>query len=95
MTARILAGLISFSIMVSGLVFSGLFQTMMIGEINRKREDGNLVSYFGSTLPKTLRIFSEYRQSYPEGRLHIYSLLAFAVAIVALLVTAACIGFFG
>jgi hypothetical protein len=54
------------------------------GEINRKRRDGDLVSYFGFTFPKTMRIFDEYRRSYPDGRLHIYTWMAFALAMLGL-----------
>jgi hypothetical protein len=53
-----------------------MFFIMMIGEINRKRQEGNLVSFFGFTPLKTLRIFLEYRSLYPDGKLHIYSLAA-------------------
>jgi hypothetical protein len=58
----------------------------MIGEINRKKEDGRLISYFGFTPPKVLRIFAEYRRLYPNGRLHISALAVFAIAMVALIV---------
>jgi hypothetical protein len=64
---------------------------MMIGEINRKRQEGNLVSYFGFTFPKILRIFREYRSSYPDGKLHIYNLTASAIAMIALIIVAVCI----
>jgi len=59
---------------------------MMIGEINRKREDGKLISYFGFTPPKTIRIFDEYRRLYPHGKLHIYALAVFALAMIALII---------
>jgi hypothetical protein len=64
---------------------------MMIGEINRKKQEGNLVSYFGFTLPKMLRIFHEYRRLYPCGRLHIFALATFALALIGLISLAVCI----
>jgi hypothetical protein len=66
----------------------------MIGEINRKRPDGSVVSYFGFTLPKILRTFDEYRSSYPNGNKHIYALGAFALSIIGLIGVAVCLGFF-
>jgi hypothetical protein len=72
-----------------------MFLTMIIGEINRKRQEGNVISYFGFTFPKLLRIFREYRKSYPDGKLHIYSLAAFAIAMIALISVGVCIGIIG
>jgi hypothetical protein len=72
-----------------------MFLTMMIGEINRKRQDGSLVSYFGFTFPKMLRIFAEYHRSYPEGNLRIYTLTAFALAIIGLVSVAVCLRIIG
>jgi len=54
--------------------------------INRKKEDGRLISYFGFTPPKVLRIFAEYRRLYPNGKLHIYALTVFTIAMIALIV---------
>ena len=71
MSTRIITGIISFCVALTGLFLSNLFLTMMIGEINRKRQDGNLVSYFGFTFPKVLRVFGEYRSSYPNGNMHL------------------------
>jgi len=92
LTARTVTGIVSFSIALTGLFLANLFLTMMIGEINRKRQAGSLVSYFGYTFPKMIRIFGEYRDSYPDGRLHAYSLTAFALAVIGLITTAVCVG---
>ena len=64
-------GIIAFGLALSGVILANMFVIMMIGEINRKREDGKLISYFGFTPPKTMRIFDEYRRLYPNGKLHI------------------------
>lgn len=62
MSERLIVGMIlSFCFAMSGAFLANMFLTMMIGEINRKRQGGNLVSYFGFTFPKVVRIFSEYR----------------------------------
>ncbi|MFZ1973968.1 MAG: hypothetical protein WAU89_14050 [Candidatus Acidiferrales bacterium] len=95
MNPRTILGAISFCLALSGMVTANLFVTMMIGEINRKRQDGNLVSYFGFTFPKMQRIFREYRSSYPDGKLHFYALTAFAVAAICLVIVAVCLRIIG
>ncbi len=92
MSARVIVGVILFSFVVSGLVLSNIFLLMMIGEINRERKDDKPILYFGSTFPKMLLIFREYKRSYPAGKLHIYSLVAFAIALVALIGVGLCVG---
>jgi hypothetical protein len=67
--AKVITGTIAFCIAVTGVIVANMFMTMMIGEINRKRQHDRQVSYFGFTPFKTQRIFDEYRRSYPEGRL--------------------------
>ena|GEM_PF-3709943 len=64
---------------MTGVFLKNMFLIMMIGEINRKRQEGNLVSYFGFIFPKMLQIFREYRSSYPDGKLHFYFLAANAL----------------
>lgn len=94
MNTKSIVGLVSFSVAITGLVVANMFLMMMIGEINRKRQNASLVSYFGFTFPKMLLIFDEYRSSYPDGSKHIYAILAFALAIVGLAGVAAGLGFF-
>jgi len=91
MSTRAIAGIISFCLAMTGIFLGNLVQTMMIGEINRKRQDGNLVSYLGYTFPKIVRIFHEYRETYPNGHLHIYAFVAIAFAIIGMI--GAAIGF--
>jgi hypothetical protein len=79
---------------MTSVFLANLFLFMMIGEINRKRQEGNLVSYFGFTFPKTQRIFVEYRALYPSSKMHIYALVAFAIAMAGLIGVAGGIGFF-
>ncbi|NUS46283.1 MAG: hypothetical protein HOQ15_01685 [Gemmatimonadaceae bacterium] len=94
-TERTIAGIVALSVGVTGLVLANILLSMMIGEINRRRLDDDQVSYFGFTFPKMQRIFAEYRSSYPSGRLNLYALLAFAVAVAGLVITAVCIGIIG
>jgi hypothetical protein len=84
MSGRVIAGLSSICVAATGLVAANILLTAMIGEINRKRSDENLVSYLGFTFPKVQRVVEEYRRSYPAGRLHIYTSIAFVLAIAAL-----------
>lgn len=95
MNSRIITGIISFCIAMTGLFLANIYLIMMVGEINRKRKDGDLVSYLGFTFPKMLRIFGEYRRSYPVGRLHIYALASFALAIIGLISVAVCLRIIG
>jgi len=93
-SARVITIVISFGVAMTGLFLANMFVTVMIGEINRKRQEGDLVSYFGFTLPKMLKIFGEYRSSYPKGNAHIYAWVSFGLAI-GLIGVAAGLGFFG
>jgi hypothetical protein len=95
MSARAIIGIIFFCVFMTGMFLANMFLMMMIGEINRRRQEGNLVSYFGFTFPKLLRIFREYRSLYPDGKLRIYLLAAFAIAMSALISVAVCIGIVG
>ena len=83
-------GIALFCVGMTGTFVGNMIQTMMIGEINRKRQEGNLVSYFGFWLSKNLMIFREYRALYPRGRLHIYFLVAIAFQWIGVLVAAVC-----
>jgi hypothetical protein len=94
-SGRIVAGIILFCLAVSAVFLTNLFVTMMIGEINRKRQEGDLISYFGFTFPKMLRIFREYRLLYPDGKLHIYALASFAVGMIGLVIVAVCLHIIG
>ena len=80
---------------MTGLFVANICLMMMIGEINRKRQIGNLVSHIGFTLPKTARIFGEYRRLYPSGRMLIYALAAFVLAIIGLISVAVCLRIIG
>ena len=88
LNARLITGIISFCVALTGLFGANMLLIMMIGEINRKRQEGSLVSYLGFSFPKIIRIFHEYRGAYPRGRMHIFALVAFAVAVLALVIIA-------
>jgi hypothetical protein len=49
LSARTMIGIVLFCLAMTGIFLGNMFQTMMIGEINRKRQDGNLISYVGYT----------------------------------------------
>jgi hypothetical protein len=95
MSARAIIGIIFFCVAMTGVFLANMYLMMMIREINRNRQEENLISYFGFTFPKTLRIFREYRRSYPDGKLHIYALAAFAIAMSSLISVAACLRIIG
>jgi hypothetical protein len=95
MNTRIIGGAICFCAAMTGLFLANMFLTMMIGEINRKRHDGSLVSYVGFTAPKILRICKEYHRSYPDGRVLIYAVVAFVLAMGGLFGVAVCLRILG
>ena len=95
MNERVIAGIISLCFVLTGLFLANMFLMRMIGEINRKREQGNPISYFGFTFPKMLRIFGEYRHSYPGGKLHWYALGTFGLAMLALISVGVCLRILG
>ena len=88
---RVIAGIVAFCVGVSATVLANMFLMMMIGEINRKKQESELISYFGFTPPKTWRIFQEYRRLYSDGKLHVYAHASFGVAVISLIVMAACL----
>jgi len=95
MNVRVIVGITSFCVALTGVFLANTFVTQMIGEISRKRPEGALVSYFGFTFLKMLRVFNEYRASYPTGSLHMYASVSFAVAMAALLSVAVCLHIIG
>jgi hypothetical protein len=95
MSERSVVLIISFCCALTGLFLANMFLMLMIEEINRKRQEGNLVAYFGFAFPKMLRIFWGYRSSYPSGKLHMYALGAFALALLGLVSVAVCLRIMG
>ena len=91
MSTRAIIFIISFGVAMNVVFLGSMFLMMMIGEINRKRQEGNLVSYFCFTFPKMLRIFREYRSLYPQGNLHIYALITLALVVLGLTGVAVCL----
>ena len=75
---------------ICGIV-SNIFMTMMVEEINRKKQKGNRVSYIGFTFFKMLRILNEYRLLYPGGQLYLYMRMVFALGMVCLVIVGACL----
>ncbi len=92
---RVFLSFAFFCLALTGTIFANKFLTIMIGEINRRRDERSQISYFGFALPKMMRVFSEYRHRYPEGRYHIYSILAFAIGVAGIVGAAISIGMFG
>lgn len=72
MNARIIIGVIVLCLVTSGAVCGSMVMIAMIGEVNRKKPDGDRFSYIGFTFPKVSRVLSAYRSFYPQGRIHLY-----------------------
>ena len=90
-SAPLIIAIVSFCVGTCCAILSTIYTYIMIGELNRKRPDGNLISYFGFALPKTIQIFREYRRSYPEGRLHIYTWITMALSFIAMFSVFVCL----
>jgi hypothetical protein len=90
-----MVGVLCFCAAMTGLFLANTFLTMMIGEINRKRGDDQVVSYFGFTGQKVAQICFEYRRSYPDGKILMYALGAFALAMIGLIGVAVCLRIIG
>jgi hypothetical protein len=80
--ALVVAAVISFSVGVSAIFLGALLFFAMTGEVNRKREDGNQVSYFDLRPFGRMEVYSEYRRLYPEGRLHLYLFCALGLTLL-------------
>jgi hypothetical protein len=70
---------------IAATIVANVFLTRMVAAINRKRPDGDLVSPYGWTPSKMLRVFGEYRSSYPDGSLHKRMLIAIACMMICLI----------
>jgi len=90
MSAEVIIAIISICIVVTGLFLATMFSLLMIEEIDRKRQDSSLDSYFLFTRRGGLRTFREYRNSCPKGSLHIYSLAAYALAMIGVIGLVVC-----
>jgi len=68
----------------SAAIFGTLLMFMMIGEVNRKKDDAHQIPYLSLNPMRRDGMFSEYRRLYPSGRLHIYIFAAFAVMAIGI-----------
>jgi hypothetical protein len=91
MSPKAMVAIIAFFVAMSSVVLGNMFFIMMIGEINRKRQEGNLISYFGYTPMKVRRVRSEYRSLYPNGKLRIYYVVTEALFVISMTTVALCI----
>jgi hypothetical protein len=95
MSGRVIIGIFAFCVAGTGVFLGNMLTMIMVGEINRKRQEGDLVSYFGFTPQKAQMIFREYRRLYPDGKLHIYSYLAVVAVIGGMITVAVCVRIIG
>jgi len=77
---------------LTGLLLANMFLMMMIGEINRKKSEEHLISYFGFTYTKLQRVYHEYRLLYPNGNLLKYYWISFALGVIGIIGVAVCVG---
>ncbi len=84
MNPLLIVAIFSFGMAATAGFTGSLLIFMMIGEVNRKKDDENQIPYFSWHPGKRSAIFSEYRRLYPEGRLFIYLVVAGAVMFMGL-----------
>lgn len=86
MSAVAIIAIIAACLMVSGGLAGNIFGLLIIEEVDRRKPELDLYSSFsrfGRRWDKGLEISRLYRNLYPNGKLHIYEMTCFSVAIVS------------
>ena len=94
-SARFIVGVISFGIALTGATLGNMFIIMMIGEINRKKEEGHLISYFGYPPWKTFQVCHEYRRLYPNGKILAYEIVSVVIMLIGFIGVCICVFLLG
>jgi hypothetical protein len=84
-TLAVVAVVSVFLVAVSAIIVTNLVIFAMIGEINRKLPEDQLIPYFGFHPGRNFRIYGEYRRLYPKGNLHRWAIFLFASGVFSLL----------
>lgn len=83
------ASIVLGALAVSCAVISGFLLTQEIGEINRKLPEDQQISYWWMYSEKYLRVKTEYKRLYPNGRIHalgnIFGVAALALFLLAII----------
>lgn len=90
MSAGTIFCIISFCSAVAGVWIGNIVSILMGDELDRGRQDASVNSYFSFTRRGVFSTFREYRKSCPEGKLYIYSLASYALALIGLIGLAVC-----
>lgn len=90
MSAGTIICIILFCSAAIGVGLGNIVSILMGEELDRGREDSTLDSCFSFTRRGLFRTFREYRSSCPNGRLYIYSLVGYALAIIGVIGFAVC-----
>lgn len=91
MSANLVVGVISFAVSVTGACAANVYTARMIGAINRRKRDGDLISQSWFYPAKERMIYNEYRLLYPEGRLHVCRRRAHAMLFGGFIGVAVCL----
>src|ERR1044071_7150835 len=84
MSAVAIIAITAVCVMVTGGFLGCIFWLLMIEEFDRRKPENNVYSGSGLTRWGSLNTFSEYRNSVPDGKLHVYAQAAFALAMVGM-----------
>jgi len=82
MSAGAIIAIISICAVVTGGFLGTIFSMLTIEEVGRRRQDSSLDSSFPFMRWASLQTFREYRNSCPNGKLHIYTLASYALAAI-------------
>jgi|ERR1041384_179631 hypothetical protein len=80
MSAEGIIAIIAVCIYVVGLYLANMLWLLMVEEIDRRNPGLKLYEIFGFRRLRGFRGYREYREACPNGRLHIYELACFAIA---------------
>jgi len=91
MTARLIVGVISFFVMMTGVALGNIAIYSMVECINRTRTVGTEVSQFWWWPGKLQQVLLEYKTLFPAGKFHMYFRVAIALLFGGLVGLAVCI----
>lgn len=90
MNLRYIVGILGFCLCTVGVSLVNTYIGKMIAAINQTKSKDEKISDLGFTYPKIMKIFREYSEIYPNGKLTRSSHVALALAIAGFL----CLVFF-
>ena len=88
MSAEAIIAVIALCVMVIGMFAGNTFWLLIMEEVDRRRPELNLYSVFSAfnrRWNRNLEVVREYRSLCPNGKLHLYELVCFALAMAGMI----------